>query len=461
MLKICPVQLGSLRALKSLIRNRKHPSIDNAHFLYVSDRCKMAEEQPQSAEILSNNLKEFQKTEEEKPDGNTDVLNKILELLQKKNKGEPKDYIAHNPFPKQREDPVVVYVRISINKIGDIDTVRQEFQCEFYMRLRWTEEKLKAIGEDEKEQTTWDSIWDPRYHFLNAVRIDKEDVKKKFLKGGEVVYHCYITGVFKEVLKLDNFPFDYQKLSMTLSAKCDAKKVELKGDPAKEDNIRTDNFYAPQEWKLCSHVLTESNETKKKEGASENHYPQHEIRMNVRRKYEFYIYNAFLVIFLITALTFASFTVEADLPGDRVQISLTLLLTSVAFKYYVQQFVPTVSYFTLIDRYILSCMVFQFFMTVHNMVGGLIKNHTALRIFEWTSFGVAVFAFMLINAYFGYLSWMCIKKARKSEAEDEKKYKEACTQRKSPKKENNGQKKNAGDPVPLQEHALAGTATGP
>jgi len=121
-------------------------------------------------------------------------------------------------------------------------------------------------------------------------------------------------------------------------------------------------------------------------------------------------------------LTFASFTLEADLPGDRVQISLTLLLTSVAFKYYVQQFVPTVSYFTLIDKYILYCMVFQFFMTVHNMIGGLITNSKALLIFEWTSFGIAVLAFVTINVYFGCLSWVSIKKAKKSEADDKAEY---------------------------------------
>ena len=209
---------------------------------------------------------------------------------------------------------------------------------------------------------------------------------------------------------------------MSLSAKCDFNKLQFKKDPRNDDNIRTDNFYAPQEWKLCSHILTASKKSEDTKGASANRYPQYEIQMNVRRKYEFYIYNAFLVIFLITALTFASFTVEADLPADRVQISLTLLLTSVAFKYYVQQFVPTVSYFTLIDKYILYCMVFQFFMTVHNMIGGLITNSKALLIFEWTSFGIAVLAYVAINVYFGHLSWLCIRNAKEKEEHHRKEY---------------------------------------
>ena len=45
-----------------------------------------------------------------------------------------------------------------------------------------------------------------------------------------------------EILKLSEFPFDYQKLTMTLPAKCDGKIVEFMKYPLKEDNIRTYNF---------------------------------------------------------------------------------------------------------------------------------------------------------------------------------------------------------------------------
>ena len=144
--------------------------------------------------------------------------------------------------------------------------------------------------------------------------------------------------------------------------------------------------------------------------------------MNVRRQYKFYIDNVFLVMFLITTLSFGSFAVEADATVGRIKISLTLLLTSVAFKYYVQQFVPTVSYLTLIDKYILYCIEFQFFITVHSMIGGLITNSKALSIFEWISFGTSLFAFVAINVYFGHLSWVCIKKAKKSEADNKAEY---------------------------------------
>ena len=171
----------------------------------------MAEEHSHTNEVLSGIKKVLQKVlqkkEEEEPKRNTEVLSEILELLQKKDKGEPNDFVVHYPYPRQREDPVKVFVRISIVRIGEIDTVRQEFQCEFYMRLCWTEGKLKNTGKDEKEQTSWESQWDPRQYFKNAVKVDEHDIKKKLAGDAEVVHHCYIKGIFKKVLELSDFPF--------------------------------------------------------------------------------------------------------------------------------------------------------------------------------------------------------------------------------------------------------------
>ena len=342
--------------------------------------------------------------------------------------------------------------------MGDIDTVRQEFQCGFYMRLRWAEPKLKR--KSNEDVVDWRSMWHPRYYFINAVNIEETE-HWKVHRGGEAFFHYHIKGTFKEEFEIGNFPFDYQDLCLHMASKCKVSEMIFVKETDKEklDNIRIQNFYSSQEWSLCSHVLTESKKSEEAEGASPNDYPQYKIRMNAVRQYKFYIYNVFLVMLLITAMTFASFTVEADIPADRVQISLTLLLTSVAFKYYVQQFVPTVSYFTLIDKYILCCMVFQFFMTVHNMIGGLITNSKALLIFEWTSFGIAVLAFLVINVYFGHLSWTCIKKAEKSKTDDKAKYNKLNPRheketKKPAKVADEGQEKIDGDQVLMNKNTI-------
>ena len=200
--------------------------------------------------------------------------------------------------------------------------------------------------------------------------------------------------------------------------------MQLVKDPKRDDNIRTWNFTARQEWDLQQHVLVESTRNIPEEASSPNIFPLYKVRLHVKRQYGFYIYNVALIMCLITALTFTSFAVDVDSIGDRVQITLTLLLTSVAFKYYVQQFVPTVSYLTLMDKYILSCMVFQFSMAaVHNSVAGLIKNKNSLNYFEWACFGSGVFAFVVIHIVFGIYSVKYVMKTKKQMKIDRDNYK--------------------------------------
>ena len=54
----------------------------------------------------------------------------------------------------------------------------------------------------------------------------------------------------------------------------------------------------------------------------------------------------FLFQFFISALSFATFAVSPELPQNRLQLSFTLLLTSVAFKFVINQSLPKISYLT-------------------------------------------------------------------------------------------------------------------
>ena len=237
-------------------------------------------------------------------------------------------------------------------------------------------------------------------------------------------FHCFISGTFKEVFELDKFPFDYQDLSITLAAKSKSTEMFFIKDDEMNDNIREKNFFAPQEWKLCSHVITETSISDCMEGASPVRYPHYTIRMSVKRKFKFYIYNLLPIMFLITALTFSSFAVEAESYISRIHISLTLLLTSVAFKYNVQQYVPRVSYLTLIDKYIMWSMIFQSLVALRNIISGFLSNSELLSSFEWMSGVIAVLLFLLITAYLVYLCFAYNNCAKSRMKEDKTKYNE-------------------------------------
>ena len=360
------------------------------------------------------------------------ILGQILQELRKKgNTDDPNDGVKYMIWKKGREDHVDVYVRVSVVSVGDIDAVKQEFQCEFYLNLRWKECLLMGKDGFDEENIDWDSIWDPGVYIIDAVSFDVYERHQSILPGKQaddcpqVVQYYHIKGTFKEVLEVCNFPFDYQDLSLTLTSNWHAEKLTLVKDDEKDDNIHTWNFYAKQAWDLKRHVITETLTLKPTEGSSANSYPQYRIQVNVMRQYEFYLYNVSLLMCLITALTFTSFAVKADSPGDRIQITLTLLLTSVAFKYYVHQFVPTVSYLTFLDKYILSGMIFQFFMTLHNAVSGVISDATILSRFELVSICLGALVFLTIQVVFGILSLRYIRIASNQMLQDKIRYQRA------------------------------------
>lgn len=339
--------------------------------------------------------------------------------------------VKYMVWHKERKEKMTVFVRVSFVSVGDIDAVKQEFRCEFYLNLKWEEPEFTGVS--DAATIDWNSSWDPGMYIVDAVSYDIYERHQtlqmsKRLGGIPFVRQYYhIKGTFKEVLEVNNFPFDYQDLALMLTSNWHAEHLVFAKDQEQDDNIHTWNFTAQQEWNLKPHVLAESKTLLPvPPGSSPNSYPQYRIRINVMRYYSFHLTNVALIMCLITMLTFTSFTVEADAVGDRIQIVLTLLLTSIAFKYYVQQFLPTVSYTTFLDKYIMTCMGFQFFMAIFSGVSGMTHGHTDVHgLFEWNSFAIAVIVFLLIHVVFGSLSYHHLAEAKASMKRDESAYKDS------------------------------------
>ena len=240
------------------------------------------------------------------------------------------------------------------------------------------------------------------------------------------MFYYHIRGTFKELLDITHFPFDYQPLTLTLTTSWTWEFVNLQKDYETHDNIRTWNFTGKNEWKLEPHVLTESSYTCREPAASDNIFPIYQVKMHALRKYAYFIYNVALIMDFLSALSFTSYTVDASNPGERIQISLTLLLTAVALKYVVNAFVPQVPYPTLLDKFIICCMSFQFLVAVENALAAIIhiKYPKVVQMFEWISFGGLLFIFILLHVVFGAFWWKYTSSSKRLRAKHHKKYME-------------------------------------
>ena len=147
-----------------------------------------------------------------------------------------------------------------------------------------------------------------------------------------------------------------------------------------------------------------------------------ELRVVVfyRRNWHAYVYDTYLLLFLIGSSALASWGIHWREIASRLSYDVTLLLVSVAFKQALSSSRPPVAYLTLLDWYTLLVIIFLFFaLTCHGAIGHLIfdcdtlsgdctfrsnddageaDHHAALESVDRISFYVFLGVWLLINA---------------------------------------------------------------
>ena len=134
--------------------------------------------------------------------------------------------------------------------------------------------------------------------------------------------------------------------------------------------------------------------------------------LTVSRKPGYYIFNAFLLIFLINSMALTIFAVDCKLAQNRLTINLTLLLTSVMLKWNTNRALPPISYLTHLDYYsIISIIFLCLYIAWHAIIGSQWEKSVAVVIDRW----VLVAAGSLHAAYnLFYICWVfvCLKKLK-------------------------------------------------
>eukprot|EP00794_Sanderia_malayensis_P020541 gene20541-22562_t len=392
------------------------------------------------------NLEEVKEVEHYKLDKITkkfetvNAIGKTMQAIEENTRATPAPMLWLSD--KIRKDEMVkVFARISVVAIGDIDPVEQKFNCEFYLSLRWEDDKLKDVIKRGDEIKWAENCWEPAIVFTDIESMEIYERHEIMPEGddSQVIFYYHIKGTFRVQMNIQCFPFDYQKFTVTMTSHWDDSQIEFimeKGtDRPIWNYIRTWNFVAEKEWDIQKYVLTEkaivspefcdSNKDDKSRCTSKTFFPLYKFKIYARRKYGFFLYNIALTMALITALTFSVYTVGADNPGDRIQISLTLLLTSVALKYVVNEYIPQTPTPTVLGSYILASMVFQFAMAVQNgiSVNSFIKPR-ALKMFELWSFAILLVLFITIQGVFLLYWFKYAKTSREKMQDNAEKYKQ-------------------------------------
>ena len=319
-----------------------------------------------------------------------------------------------------------VYCQYNILHVDNIHTVKEEFLVDLHLKAMWVvpeKERLQGrllhrvneINYKGVDPNGWQYLWNPKLFFVNLVERKLEERTYRLERRADILYvveSIHIIGTFGQKFSLRHFPFDYQHLSIMVQSQLpntkiclipllDGKKISA---VARFADVR-------HEWGLSSYTDCRLEKTLAEHSNSRSCYPRLNIKFCIRRSAKYYIWNVIFVNFLIIALSFTSLTVDYKETGDRLNVTMILLLTTIAFKFAMSEILPNVPYLTFLDKYIISGISFNSLVTVQNAVVSLVEDKAA---FEFWSLIVLACVFGVMHIMFAVKTVMVRRSRREA-----------------------------------------------
>jgi hypothetical protein len=274
-----------------------------------------------------------------------------------------------------KKTPLVCRCFSRIDNIQEVYTAQHAFKAEIYVRA--------TVVSEGFTQQDWQE-WDPLIKFDNLIEeIRREDWSKEEVNG-MYSYKVRIFGTFSTHFECKYYPLDTQQLSFWIKSCWSACLVELwphfdnanapwmhtwalntmkdewcavqaNDDPNTPTgtNSRADGGVADRAIVSCKWGMF----TDPSNSDSLLHYSQIRWAVMLLRRGRYFAYQIVLPSFAITSLAFTSFYVSLDELGDRSSITLTILLTLVAFRQTANADMPKTEALTIIDVYLIWGMM--------------------------------------------------------------------------------------------------------
>ncbi|KAL7530745.1 hypothetical protein ACHAXR_005896 [Thalassiosira sp. AJA248-18] len=279
--------------------------------------------------------------------------------------GPGKSFISKKPQvvlnkPLLRE---LVVARVDVTHLAQIDQISQTFFARLLVILRIKDGALDSDLTQECDDFPFDEDGRPTFRpsarwynnqidFPNANNLRVID-SKVTTEGNDLQLIKRIEGSFFERFDLHDFPFDEQDLTVTISANCANEgpvPVQFVVNPGEQLGVDTVNFAHADIWDLSPNLSA----TVTTVGATKcRRFPAVHLRANVKRHSSFLLINAAMPVSAISFLSLATFFVPPKDTADRLEISIIILFTAVAFKFTTASYLPMISYMTLIDKFTL------------------------------------------------------------------------------------------------------------
>jgi hypothetical protein len=291
----------------------------------------------------------------------------------------------------QTAKPNTVSVGIYVTSVHDIDFKQKEFTITFWLWLKYENKAFNFENNLEIPQSKTVS--------RNFTTIDTT--------GGKVSMQMKIQCVMKDSWKIGNFPFDQQKLRLSIeNSQFDSKSLVFVADTLGD---HYDKRFTLNGWTIDSFVMSTNKriyetgfgDTTLKKPRTE--YSAFRVRMAINRDAGGLFWKMFLGMYIAFLIAYVCFFIHADSIDSRFGLSVGSLFAVIGNKYIIDSSLPESTSFTLVDT-LHGLTLFAIFAVITATAFSLklVKRNkvkTAYK-FDMITAQTLLLAYIILNIYF-------------------------------------------------------------
>lgn len=286
-------------------------------------------------------------------------------------------------IPDTNGKPVKVSIRMQVIDIDSISTPNQLFTANVYYQAKWMDKRLAHSGPGDVIKPL-DDVWNPNLQFVNQQRLWQTFPNVvEISPQGEVTYSQRVFGSFAQPLNLYRFPFDIQDFTIRLvAAGYSPSKIELNLDTRIRSGIAR-KFSVP-DWDVLAWSIGPRTYQLFKGGPI---VAGVDFKITAKRYIMYYILKFVIPLLLIVIMSMMVYWIDVGETSTRISVSVTSMLTLIAFRFVIDSVLPKVPYLTRLDIFILASTFLVFASLLITAITAIYvcndRKNSALKIVAW------------------------------------------------------------------------------
>ena len=303
--------------------------------------------------------------------------------------------------PDPEGQPTEIRAAVYLIDVSQIDGARQEFTADVFLLLSWNDPRL-ADGSPDVRRFPMDEVWDPRVQILNQRNVSTSFPELVDVDSdGTVTSRQRFFGQYAAPLDLREFPRDEHTFRVRLVVPgYGPDEVQLV--PDERFAVGPPPRYSIPDWTLTPTRLR-SEPFEVIPGGPQ--IAGMVAEFDGRRHLGFYIGKGYLSVAIIVFMSWIVFWIDPQAVAPRISVSVTSMLTLVAYRFLLGGDLPKVSYLTRLDYFLLGATILVFLTLIEvtwtSAMFGRGRAEAARRVDVWSRWGFpAVFFVMSAIGFF-------------------------------------------------------------